>query len=145
MGNISKDIKSKFKDSRTKAYINLKYTANLLNSLENDFFKPYGISPQQYNILRILRGAKDKIKVQVVKERMIERAPNVTRLMDKLNQKKYIERFRSNQDRRVVYVKISKKGLQLLSTIDTSSHLNFLNNISEEEAQKLSELLDKIR
>jgi DNA-binding MarR family transcriptional regulator len=145
MGDISKDINSKFTDVRTKAYINIKYTFNWLNSIENDFFKPYGISPQQYNILRILRGANDRVKVQVVKDRMIERAPNATRLMDKLCQKSYIERSRCEHDRRVVYVKISNKGLELLSTIDTSTHLTFLNKITEEEAEQLSSLLDKIR
>jgi uncharacterized protein YhaN len=69
MGDISKDINSKFVSNQLKALVNIKYTANWLNSKENEFFKPYGISPQQYNILRILRGAKDKIKVQIVKDR----------------------------------------------------------------------------
>ncbi|MDB2384953.1 MarR family transcriptional regulator [Polaribacter sp.] len=145
MGDISKDINSKFPDAKTKAYINIKYTFNWLNSLENEFFKPYGISPQQYNILRILRGAGDRVKVQLVKDRMIERAPNATRLMDKLCQKQYIERSRSNDDRRVVYVEISNKGLELLSAIDTSTHLSFLNKITNEEADQLSQLLDKMR
>ena len=145
MGDISNDINSKFKDAKTKAYINIKYTFNWLSSKENEFFKPYGISPQQYNILRILRGANESVKVQVVKDRMIERAPNATRLMDKLCQKEFIERSRCEHDRRVVFVKISEKGLELLSTIDTSTHLSFLNKITEEEAEQLSSLLDKIR
>jgi DNA-binding MarR family transcriptional regulator len=145
MGDISKDINSKFKNSKLKALINIKYTSNWLNSKENDFFKPYGISPQQYNILRILRGAKDKIKVQVVKDRMVERAPNATRLMDKLCDKNLIERDRCEHDRRVVYVKITKEGLVLLSTIDIQENFKFLEKISEEEAVTLSAILDKIR
>ena len=145
MGDISKDINSKFKNSKLKALINIKYTSNWLNSKENDFFKPYGISPQQYNILRILRGAKDKIKVQVVKDRMVERAPNATRLMDKLCDKNLIERDRCEHDRRVVYVKITKEGLVLLSTIDIQENFKFLDKISEEEAVTLSAILDKIR
>jgi DNA-binding MarR family transcriptional regulator len=145
MGDISKDIHSKFKNSKLKALINIKYTSNWLNSRENDFFKPYGISPQQYNILRILRGAKDKIKVQIVKDRMVERAPNATRLMDKLSDKNLIERERCKQDRRVVYVKIAKLGLALLSTIDDHENLKFLEKITEEEAVTLSNILDKIR
>ena len=84
MGDLSKDIKSKFKNNKVKALINIKYTANWLTSKEITFFKPHGISPQQFNILRILRGANEAVKVRVVKERMIERAPNATRLMDKL-------------------------------------------------------------
>ena len=145
MGDISKDIQSKFVSDKVKALINIKYTANWLSSKETEFFKPYGISPQQYNILRILRGAKDKIKVQVVKDRMIERAPNATRLMDKLCDKTLIERERCDHDRRVVYVKITNQGLTLLSTIDDNKNLSFLENLTEEEAVVLSDLLDKIR
>jgi len=145
MGDISKDIKSKFPNSKVKALINIKYTANWLSSKENDFFKPYGISPQQYNILRILRGAGEPTKVQIIKDRMIERAPNATRLMDKLCDKKLIERVRCEHDRRVVYINISKQGLELLSTIDKSINIDFLENLSEEEALQLSNLLDKIR
>ncbi|MGK0412525.1 MAG: MarR family 2-MHQ and catechol resistance regulon transcriptional repressor [Polaribacter sp.] len=145
MGDISKDIASKFESHKVKALINIKYTSNWLNSKENEFFKPYGISPQQYNILRILRGAKDRIKVQIVKDRMIERAPNATRLMDKLCDKKLIARERCEQDRRVVYVKINDVGLDLLSVINQNKNKSFLENITEEEALILSDLLDKIR
>ncbi|WP_026775167.1 MarR family winged helix-turn-helix transcriptional regulator [Polaribacter sp. Hel_I_88] len=145
MGDISKDIKSKFTNNKVKALINLKYTSNWLSSKENEFFKPYGISPQQYNILRILRGAKTKIKVQIVKERMIERAPNATRLMDKLCDKNLIERERCDDDRRVVFVKITNQGLELLTTIDENNNISFLENLTEEEATILSDLLDKIR
>lgn len=145
MGDISKDIKSKFPNNKIKALINIKYTANWLSSNENEFFKPYGISPQQFNILRILRGAGKAIKVQVIKDRMIERAPNATRLMDKLSEKKFIERIRCKHDRRVVYINISKQGLELLSRIDISLNLDYLGNLTEKEAAQLSDLLDKIR
>ena len=145
MGDISKDIKSSFKNNKLKALINIKYTSNWLSSKEIDFFKPYGISPQQYNILRILRGAKDRVKVQIVKDRMIERSPNATRLMDKLCDKKLIERTRCEEDRRVVYVKISELGLEMLALIDDNKSMSFLEKLSEEEAATLSNLLDKIR
>ena len=145
MGDISKDIKSKFINSKLKAFINIKYTSSWLNSKENVFFKPHGISPQQYNILRILRGAKERIKVQIVKDRMIERAPNATRLMDKLCDKKFIKRDRCQLDRRVVYVQITALGLSLLSAIDDSVEVSFLEKLSEEEALVLSNLLDKMR
>lgn len=145
MGNISKDIKSSFKNNKVKALINIKYTSNWLSSKENDFFKPYGISPQQYNILRILRGAKNRVKVQIVKDRMIERSPNATRLMDKLCDKNLIERERCENDRRVVYAKITNQGLELLKNIDDSRTVSFLGNLTEDEAAMLSDLLDKIR
>lgn len=145
MGDISKDIKSTFKNNKVKALINIKYTSNWLNSKENEYFKPYSISPQQYNILRILRGAKDRMKVQVVKDRMIERAPNATRLMDKLCDKQLIQRERCDDDRRVVYVRITAKGLELLETIENANKISFLDNLTEKEAETLSNLLDKIR
>jgi DNA-binding MarR family transcriptional regulator len=145
MGDISKDINSRFENNKIKALVNIKFTANWINSHENEFFRPYGISPQQYNILRILRGAEEPIKVQVIKERMIDRAPNATRLMDKLCEKKLIERTRCNKDRRVVYIRINESGLTLLKAIDTNSKLEFLNNLTEKEATVLSTLLDKFR
>lgn len=145
MGDISKDIQSKFESKKIKALINIKFTSNWLNSKENSFFKPYGISPQQFNILRILRGAKKEIKVQNIKDRMIERAPNATRLMDKLFDKNLIGRFRCEDDRRVVYVNITKTGLDLLQQIDALNNTSFLDKLSEQEAATLSDLLDKIR
>lgn len=145
MGDISKDIKSDFINNKIKAFINIKYTANWLFSKENDVFKPFGISPQQFNILRILRGADEAIKVQVIKDRMIERAPNATRLMDKLYDKKLIERVRCEHDRRVVFINITAQGLELLLKIDASLNFDFLENLSEKEAEQLSNLLDKIR
>ncbi|SEB40338.1 DNA-binding transcriptional regulator, MarR family [Tenacibaculum sp. MAR_2009_124] len=145
MGDISKDINSKFEDSRVKAFINIKYTANWIQSKENEFFKPYGISPQQYNILRILRGAKEAIKVQIIKDRMIERAPNATRLMDKLCDKNYIHRIRCEHDRRVVYINITEMGIDIMKTIDKELYFEFMDNLSKDEAEQLSILLDKIR
>ena len=145
MGDISKDIQSKFESKKIKALINIKFTSNWLNSKENSFFKPYGISPQQFNILRILRGAKKEIKVQNIKDRMIERAPNATLLMDKLFDKNLIGRFRCEDDRRVVYVNITKTGLDLLQQIDALNNISFLDKLSEQEATTLSDLLDKIR
>jgi len=145
MGDISKDINSTFPSAKIKALINLKYTANWLNSIEIDFLKPYGISPQQYNILRILRGAAKPIKVQLVKERMIERSPNATRLMDKLCDKQLIKRVRCEEDRRVVFVEINKKGLALLKKIEKARRIDFLGNVTEAEAKTLSDILDKMR
>ncbi len=145
MGDISKDIQSKFDSSKVKALINIIYTANWISSLQNDFFKPFGISPQQFNILRILRGAGKPLKVQTIKERMIERAPNATRLMDKLCDKSLISRLPCPGDRRVVHISITDKGLELLSQIDKDRKEDILENLTHEEAEQLSGLLDKIR
>ena len=145
MGDISKDINSRFPSQKVKALINIKYTANWLNSHQNMFFKPFGISPQQYNILKIVKGAGQPIKVQTIKDRMIERAPNATRLMDKLCAKKLIKRIPCPEDRRVVHIEITNRGLKLLETISKNFKEDLLENLSEKEAIQLSDLLDKIR
>lgn len=145
MGDISKDIHSKFANNKVKALLNILYTANWISSYQNEFFKGYGISPQQYNILRILRGAGEPLNVQIVKDRMVERSPNATRLMDKLCAKKYIERLACPEDRRAVKIVITQEGKRLLESIPESLYKDLLEKISEEEAEQLSELLDKIR
>ncbi len=145
MGDLSKDINSSFPNERVKALINIKYTASYLDQVGATMLRPYGISEPQYNILRILRGAGKAITVNQVKERMVQRSPNSTRLMDKLCEKKLISRSRCEQDRRVVYVKIEGKGQELLKKISFDEFEEHMNRLSDEEAQHLNELLDKIR
>jgi len=145
MGDLAKDIKSKFENERVKALINIKYTANWLDNIGVEILKPFNISEQQYNVLRILRGAGKEITVNTVKDRMIQKSPNSTRLMDKLCDKKMIERRRCENDRRVVYVKISEKGLKLLDKISFDEFDMHMRSITEQEAKTLNELLDKIR
>lgn len=145
MGDFAKDISSKFPNNKIKATLNILYTANWISSHQNAFFKSYGISPQQFNVLKILKGAKKPLKVQTIKERMIERSPNATRLMDKLCAKELISREHCPDDRRVVYIEITKKGLNLLKEISNQLKDDLLENLTEEEAKILSDLLDKIR
>ncbi|WP_034045302.1 MarR family winged helix-turn-helix transcriptional regulator [Wocania ichthyoenteri] len=145
MGDISKDVNSKFKNNKVKALINIMFTANWITAHQNTFFKPFGISPQQYNILRILRGTDKPLKVQTIKDRMIDRAPNATRLMDKLCAKQLIERIPCPSDRRVVHIQIMKEGLTLLQKISKDLNTDLLEHLTEQEAQQLSDLLDKIR
>ena len=145
MGDLSKDINSKFANNKVKALLNIIYTANWISSHQNEFFKSYGISPQQYNILRILKGANEPLNVQTIKDRMSGRSPNATRLMDKLCAKKFIERCPSEHDRRVVKIAITKKGHALLDSIPDNFNHELLKNLNEEEAEQLSKLLDKMR
>lgn len=144
---ISEVIQSKFKNSKHKAIVNLRYTSNFIGNIQNSYMASFDLSMAQFNILRILRGAKGVISVNTVKDRMIEKSPNTTRLMDKLIEKGLIERFRCESDRRVVYVSIAEKGLELLSEIDKDfdSKLDYTGNLSEEESELLSNLLDKLR
>ncbi len=145
MGDISKDINSKFPNNKVKALLNIIYTANWISAKQNTFFKPFGISQQQFNVLRILRGAGEPLKVQTIKERMLERAPNATRLMDKLCDKNFIERIACSEDRRVVHIQITDDGLKLLEVISKEMKDDYIENLTEEEAGRLSNLLDKLR
>ena len=145
MGDLSKDINSSFPNDKVKALLNIIYTANWINNYQNTFFRPFGISPQQFNILRILKGANKPIKVQTIKERMLERSPNATRLMDKLCDKQLIERLPCPDDRRVVHINITEKGVALLEEISKNSRKDLLEKLSNEEAEQLSNLLDKMR
>ncbi|MFN5879615.1 MAG: MarR family winged helix-turn-helix transcriptional regulator [Flavobacteriales bacterium] len=144
---IEDAIHSTFSSPQLKAIVNIRYTSNFLGHYQNSFMVQYDLSMPQFNILRILRGAKGDINVNKVKERMIEKSPNTTRLMDKLIDKGLIERTRCAEDRRVVYVKITKHGLDLLSEIDNHMDVNTLikAELTDEEANQLSGLLDKVR
>ena len=145
MGDISKDIQGTFPNIKVKALLNIIYTANWIHSIQNSFFKPYRISSQQYNILRILRGAGTAITMQTIKDRMLERAPNATRLMDKLCLKNYVQRIPCSSDRRVVHIEIKEEGQVLLKMIDNTLKDDILKNLTKKEASVLSDLLDKIR
>ncbi len=144
---IGKELNIKFASSNIKALINIRHTNNWMAGLQNKYMSRHDLTMPQFNILRILRGAKSKLNVNTVKERMIEKSPNTTRLMDKLCDKKLIERIRNEKDKRIVEVKITQKGMSLLEVIDIDfdKELVFVNNLTEEESETLSYLLDKIR
>lgn len=150
METIEQAIKSKFENNHVRAIVNVMYTANWYKNSHQAYLNEYDISAQQYNILRILRGAKDFLAMTEVKNRMIEKSPNTTRLADKLLESGHLERKRCDNDRRVVYVKISEKGLETLAEIDKKKLQIAINeklyrNLTDEEAATLSNLLDKLR
>lgn len=148
MASIDKEIKSKFTSEKHRFLANLMFTSSWVRNSFTDFFKAYGISSPQFNILRILRGANDWVAMSKVKAVMVEKSPNTTRLADKLLAKKLIERNRSDSDRRVVYVKITGKGLKLLKEMDdnnTGNQTAFLDKITEKDAKQISKILDKMR
>ncbi len=147
MPRIDDEVKTNFANERHRFVTNLIYTAGWVQNIFTEYLKPYGISPQQFNILRILRGADDWVAMNNVKDLMIEKSPNATRLADKLLTKKLIERKRSREDRRVVYIRISPPGHELLIEIDQndSEIMVALERITVREANQLSKILDKFR
>ena len=147
--SIEKDIQQPtFKSPYSKAIINIIYTNNWLQSLHLEIFKPFDLSLQQYNVLRILRGQyPNPITVIAIIERMLDKMSNASRLVDKLLAKELVIRRLCPHDRRAVDVIITEKGLNLLAEIDKLEHTweEKLHGLSEGEALQLSELLDKMR
>lgn len=146
---IGKEIKSNFKTPQQKAFVNLRYTSNWILKKQNTFMSKFELTMPQFNILRILRGAGNGIylSVNTIKGRMVEISPNTTRLMDKLLNKKLIERERSIDDKRIINVCITETGMNLLSEIDNhfDKELTMSNILTNEEAEFLSDILDKLR
>ncbi|MDO9185652.1 MAG: MarR family transcriptional regulator [Bacteroidia bacterium] len=147
---IGNEIKqTKFKSEYQKMLINILFTSGWLTSKHASQLKPYGISSQQYNILRILRGQHPKpATVNLLIDRMLDKNSNASRLVEKLRLKKLVERAICPDDRRAVNVAITKKGLDLLIELDKLEEC-FINEelkkLSEEEAEQINLLLDKLR
>ena len=148
MKTIDDILKTRFENDKHRFIANLIYTSNCFQNSFIDFLKPYDLSPQQFNILRILRGAKAWVTMNKIKDLMVDKAPNATRLSDKLLDKGLIERKRGEEDRRAVYLNITPKGLDLLKDIDednTGEQIHYFNRITEEEARQFCKILDKFR
>jgi DNA-binding MarR family transcriptional regulator len=146
---IEKEIYSnKFENNHQKAIINLIYTYGWITNLLKQQLNKYKITLQQYNILRILRGQHpNPATINLLKERMLDKMSDASRIVDRLVQKELVNRCINNKDRRAVDILISQKGLDLLLKLDVEmSSKNILDkNISNAEAAELSDLLDKMR
>jgi DNA-binding MarR family transcriptional regulator len=140
-------IQPKFRNAHQKAIINLIFTSNWLTSKQQDFLKPFGITAQQFNILRILRGQQsNSISATAIKARMLDKNSDVSRLLDRLAAKDLIEKKTSPTDRRATDVLITQKGLDILDGIDKKQlEADGILSLTEEEATQLSNLLDKSR
>lgn len=147
---LEDEIKQKkFKSAQQKLVLNIMFTGNWLNSQSIKAFKPYGISPQQYNVLRILKGQyPNAISVNQIVERMLDKNSNASRLVDKLVLKELVKRETCDKDRRQMDVAITDKGLDLLQEMDSNlEHLDevIAKIISKKDAEQVNTILDKIR
>jgi DNA-binding MarR family transcriptional regulator len=148
--NIEEAIKSTVPlNPHTKTVLNILYTSRILEEKIAEMLKPYAISMQQYNVLRILRGQKGKpANLSTIQERMINKMSNTTRLVDKLIEKGYAERTVCESNRRKVEIIITQNGMDLLTEIDplTLSNNNvMLKDFSMNELNTLNTLLDKLK
>ncbi|EAZ81222.1 MarR family winged helix-turn-helix transcriptional regulator [Algoriphagus machipongonensis] len=149
MAKIEDEIQQKvFKDPYNKAVVNLLYTHSYLVTCQNGLFKPYGISPEQYNVLRILRGQNGvPTTVSSIQDRMLNKMSNASRLIEKLKLKGYVRRTECPNDRRQVDVLITEEGLKILAELQTKveeGNWKFVN-LDKEEVNQLNDLLDKLR
>ncbi|HMU09820.1 MAG TPA: MarR family transcriptional regulator [Ferruginibacter sp.] len=145
---IEKDINQQsFRNDYQKAAINLIYTYNWLNEKMKAFFDREGITGQQFNILRILRGAGVPISTLQIRERMLDKMSDTSRIVDRLVLKGLAQKNTCKNDKRLVDVSITTKGKKLLEKIDAHEKEmdSIFGNLSETEAGQLNKLLDKIR
>lgn len=139
---------SKFASPYHKLLVNITYTANWLMNRQMEILRPFELSPQQYNVLRILKGSyPESMHVQDISERMLDKTSNTSRLIDKLASKELVFKRLCRNDRRAVDIVITGSGLELLETTTPLivSLEEFLHHICPEEVEKLSNVLDSFR
>ena len=145
---IEDEIKSKFKDDYHKLIVNIHLTSARVGEQMQDEMKKVGLTMTQYNVLRILRGQNQKaVSIGLIKDRMIERNSDVSRIIDRLVKKKLIERTENQFDRRQKDVRISDLGLGVLAEMDAFEDMikDKIGHLSADEVKTLNDLLDKTR
>jgi uncharacterized lipoprotein YddW (UPF0748 family) len=137
----------RFRTEYQKARINLIYTYNWLSEKINSTFKEWDITPQQFNILRILRGEGKPLSTLQIRQRMLDKMSDTSRIVDRLLLKGFVRKTPNGEDRRLVDVVITAKGKKLLEKIDPWEDVadEFMTNLSEDETKTLNALLDKLR
>jgi DNA-binding MarR family transcriptional regulator len=145
---LEKDINQQvFRSEYQKAIINLIYTFNWVNEKINRRFEPFDITQQQFNILRILRGAGQPLSTLQIRQRMLDKMSDTSRIVDRLVKKGMVKKSISREDRRLVDVLMTDKGKKLLQSMDVMNEEmeSIFKYLSDEEAKLLNVLLDKIR
>jgi DNA-binding MarR family transcriptional regulator len=132
-----------------EAALNIRRTSDRLQHYAQQLFKPHGVTPTQYNVLRILRGAGDAgLRCSEIGERLVSSDPDITRLLDRLQKQKLIRRKREPKDRRVIYATITAEGLRLLKEMDpivNEGMKEVLGHMSREKLTALIALLEEAR
>ncbi len=139
---------SKFKSEREKLAVNIIYTYNWLTARIKEIIEPHGVTIKQFNVLRILRGQFPKpATILLIKERMLDRMSDASRIVDRLLQLGLVERKTCENDRRAVDILITTKGLDLLAVLDekTKAIDELSAPLDTEECRRLNDLLDRLR
>jgi DNA-binding MarR family transcriptional regulator len=146
--SLEKDInQNKFNTEHQKVMVNIIYTANWMNEQLKPFFDGADITQQQFNILRILRGAAAPISTLQIRQRMLDKMSDTSRIVDRLLIKGLVKKTISSTDKRLVDVSITSKGKKLLEKLDVSQDKMdaISNNLTDADAEIINNLLDKMR
>lgn len=147
--SLEKEIQQeKFASEYEKVAVNVLFTGSWLHNLNSSRLKAYGLTPEQYNVLRILRGSHPRtLRLADISCRMIDKSSNATRLVEKLRLKGLLKRERCENNRRQVDVFITERGIAALKKIEQeeNSWMSKLRNITKSEAAELNRILDKLR
>lgn len=147
---LQHELKKKrpFESAEQEAVLNLLRTSDWIDNRLGRLFRDFGLTNSQYNVLRILRGEGQPLPSLEIADRMIQVVPAITGLIDRLEKQELVVRRRCLEDRRVVYVKITSKGLSLLKQLDTpveEMHKSLMEHLTRAELKELSRLLEKAR
>lgn len=150
MAKLEKQLKKRnaFESVEAEVVIGVLRTNELFQHKFGQLFREYGLTQPQYNVLRILYGEGDRLPSLEIASRMITVVPAITGLIDKLEKKELVKRERSEEDRRVWYVKLTKKGEKLIDEMrdsNTAMHKSLVGHMTKKEAKQLVELLEKAR
>ena len=149
-GQLQRELKKRrpFESPAQEAVLNLLRTNDQFMNRLVRLFREYGLTPSQYNVLRILRGEGKPMPILEIGDRMIQVVPAMTGLIDRLEKQDLVTRERCTEDRRVIYVQITRKGLELLNKLDqpvTDLHDKLVGHLTKAELKELSRLLSKAR
>ena len=146
--SIDNEINQKtFRNEHQKAFINLVYTYNWITERSRPIFERYDITSQQFNILRILRGAAEPLSTMQIRQRMLDKMSDTSRLVDRMIKKGFVKKVVCKADKRLVDITITDKGKELLVQMDQCEEDMdaIMKNISVEQAVSLNQLLDALR
>ncbi|QDT26175.1 MarR family winged helix-turn-helix transcriptional regulator [Gimesia panareensis] len=148
--NLQQELRKKqpFDSLEQAAILNILRTSDIFHNQFGKLFREYGLTPSQYNVLRILRGEGKPMPSLEIASRMVQVVPAITGLLDRLQAQELVKRKRCTEDRRVVYIEITPKALKLLKQIDEPDlelHRKLIGHLSKDELRELSRLLEKAR
>ena len=147
--SIEKDLQQSkpFKTDEQRAIVNLFFTSKYVETALQNLHKEFGITVKQYNILRIVKGAGKPISTQLIRERMIDRMSDISRIVDRMIDKHWLTKCANCQDKRLVDISLTESGIDKLRAMESidNSRNDLLGKLTTEDAKELNRLLDKIR